>query len=131
MIAVDTSALISVLLNEPSAPQCSRVLEAPDTRFVISAGTFLEVQIVASGKNCRAGLDKLLNLLPFEIIDLTTARAELAAEAYRAYGRNFHRAALNFGDCFSYATAKEFGCPLLFVGNDFVQTDVRSALPPA
>ncbi|WP_164000931.1 type II toxin-antitoxin system VapC family toxin, partial [Rhizobium leguminosarum] len=39
-----------------------------------------------------------------------------------------HPASLNFGDCFAYEVAREHGCRLLFVGDDFVMTDVESAL---
>ena len=45
-------------------------------------------------------------------------------------GRGFHPAGLNFGDCFAYALAEEQNCPLLFIGNDFSKTDIRSALTP-
>ena len=128
MIAVDTSALIAVVGNEPMARRCSAVLEIPTEQFILSAGTLLEVQIVAARKGCRSGLDELLALLPFRIIDLTAARADLAASAYRQFGKGFHPAALNFGDCFSYATAREFDCPLLFIGEDFARTDIRGAL---
>ncbi len=131
MIALDTSAIIAILLNEPMAAPCIAVLEAPNEQFVISAGTLLEVQIVAARKDCRPGLDELFRQLPFEIVDVTSARAESAAEAFRRFGKGFHPASLNFGDCFAYATAKEFDCPLLYVGNDFAQTDVRTALVPS
>ena len=47
--------------------------------------------------------------------------------AYRRFGKGHHRAALNFGDCFSYATARLAGRPLLFVGDDFTQTDIDTA----
>jgi len=36
-------------------------------------------------------------------------------------------AKLNFGDCLSYAAATHLGQPLLFVGQDFVATDIRPA----
>jgi len=51
-----------------------------------------------------------------------------AAEAYGHWGKGFHEAALNYGDCFSYVVAKANDCPLLYVGDDFAQTDIRSAL---
>jgi ribonuclease VapC len=39
-----------------------------------------------------------------------------------------HPAGLNFGDCFAYALARQLGCPLLFVGEDFARTDVVAAV---
>ncbi|HEY7855065.1 MAG TPA: type II toxin-antitoxin system VapC family toxin [Terriglobales bacterium] len=44
------------------------------------------------------------------------------------WGRGFHPAALNFGDCFAYDTAKIQDCALLYVGDGFRRTDVASAL---
>ena len=43
-------------------------------------------------------------------------------------GRGVHPAALNYGDCFAYEVAKQNDCPLLFIGDDFAKTDLRSAL---
>ena len=63
-----------------------------------------------------------------QIIDVTPEVARAAAEAYARWGKSFHDADLNYGDCFSYVTAKANDCPLLYVGNDFARTDVRSAL---
>ena len=51
-----------------------------------------------------------------------------AAVAYRDYGKGWHAARLNFGDCFAYATANEHSCPLLYVGQDFSKTDIATAL---
>ena len=35
-----------------------------------------------------------------------------------------HAAALNFGDCITYAVASLAGQPLLYVGEDFSKTDL-------
>jgi ribonuclease VapC len=53
---------------------------------------------------------------------------ELARDAYRRYGKGYHRAALNFGDCCAYALAAASGEPLLFKGDDFTHTDIRKVL---
>ncbi len=50
--------------------------------------------------------------------------ADAAIRAWRRFGKGRHPAALNFGDCFSYALAATHGVPLLCVGNDFKQTDL-------
>ncbi|MBU1316774.1 MAG: type II toxin-antitoxin system VapC family toxin [Alphaproteobacteria bacterium] len=127
MIVVDTSALIAVVNNEAMASLCSDVLVA-ESEALICAGTLTEALIVARRKKVLPGLTKLLGQLPLSVIDLDEIRAERAAAAYALWGKGFHTAALNFGDCFAYATAKEFDCPLLYVSNDFAQTDVRAAL---
>jgi ribonuclease VapC len=128
VIALDTSALIAIIKNEATAKACAAVLEIPNSRLVLSAGTLLELKIVALQKNCTDELSRLIASLNVEIIDLTASRAEFAAAAYQRFGKGIHPASLNFGDCFSYATAKEFDCPLLYVGDDFARTDVSSAL---
>jgi ribonuclease VapC len=67
------------------------------------------------------------NLRP-EFITVTATTAQRIGLAYSKWGRGNHPAALNFGDCFAYDTAKEHNCPLLFIGDDFSKTDILSAL---
>jgi ribonuclease VapC len=64
----------------------------------------------------------------FEVAPVTGATARLAGEAYGRWGKGIHPAGLNYGDCFSYALAKERDWPLLFIGDDFSRTDILSAL---
>jgi ribonuclease VapC len=73
-------------------------------------------------------LEAFLEALDAETIPVDSRQAALAIEAFRAYGKGRHPAGLNIGDCFSYALAKALDEPLLFKGNDFGQTDLRSAL---
>ena len=54
--------------------------------------------------------------------------ARRISEAYARWGKGVHPAGLNYGDCFAYEVASERGCPLLFVGDDFSRTDLRSVL---
>ena len=64
-----------------------------------------------------------------EIVAVTPEHARIARAAYRDFGKGSgHAARLNFGDCFAYALAVERSEPLLFKGDDFTHTDVRSAL---
>ncbi|MDE1157695.1 MAG: type II toxin-antitoxin system VapC family toxin [Neorhizobium sp.] len=127
MIVVDTSALIAIIKREPMARVLAEALLSADS-VVISAGTVVEARVVATRGGRIADLDEVLKAIISEIIPVTGERARLISDAYRSWGKGFHAAALNFGDCFSYATAKELGCPLLFVGHDFQQTDVRPAM---
>lgn len=74
--------------------------------------------------------DDFLGELSVIIAPVTAEQARLAREAYRRFGRGSgHPARLNFGDCFAYALAKVLDDPLLFIGNDFIHTDIRPALP--
>jgi ribonuclease VapC len=60
---------------------------------------------------------------------VTEAQVEIARDAYRRFGKGSgHPARLNYGDCFVYALARLRDEPPLFVGNDFSQTDIASAL---
>lgn len=127
MIAVDTSALIAILLDEPQAESCIEALET-ETDLIISAGTVAEALIVAARLDVLAGMTDIVQRLGFEIIPLTLARAQSVAEAYERWDKGIHPAALNLGDCFSYEIAKEFSCRLLCVGCDFARTDVEGVL---
>ena len=127
MIAVDTSALMAIVLNESEADVCAAALEAED-RLLISAGTVAEALIVAARRNVGEEIGRLIDGLGFEIVSVTPASARRIAEAYERWGKGVHPASLNFGDCFAYEVAKEHGCRLLFVGEDFARTDVERVL---
>lgn len=127
MIAVDTSALLAILLNEPRADNCDEALKA-DGRILMSAGTLTEALIVAGGRGVGEELLQLVDRLGFEIVPVDAAVARRAAAAHARWGRGAKTAGLNFGDCFAYDVAKENRCPLLYVGRDFAKTDVKSAL---
>lgn len=127
MIAVDTSALMAIVLNEPEADACVAALEAEEN-LLISAGTVAEALIVAARRNVGEEMERLIEGLGFEVVSVTPASARRIAHAYGSWGKGMHPAALNFGDCFAYEVAKEHGCFLLYVGEDFARTDVAGAL---
>ena len=127
MIAVDTSALMAIVLNEPEAEACIAALEAEDD-VLISAGTVAEALIVAARRNVGAEMASIIDGLGFEFVTVTPAAARRIAEAYGRWGKGLSPAGLNFGDCFAYEVAKEHACRLLYVGDDFSKTDVESAL---
>lgn len=74
-------------------------------------------------------LDDLLRDVEISVEPVTLNQARIAREAYRDFGKGWHRAGLNFGDCFAYALAKVTGEPLLFKGDDFCHTDVEGIVP--
>lgn len=127
MIAVDTSALMAIILNEPEAGACIRAIEVEDD-LVISAGTVAEALIVAARRNVGEEMARLIDGLGFEIVSVTPASARRIATAYENWGKGIHPAALNFGDCFAYELAREQACRLLYVGADFSKTDIEGAL---
>lgn len=127
MIVVDTSALLAIALNEPQADACARVLESEE-EVLVSAGTLAELLIVAGQRNLGAAASRLIARFGLTVVPVTATSATHIGNAYTAWGKGNHPAALNLGDCFAYVVAREYGCPLLYVGNDFAKTDVTSAL---
>lgn len=124
---MDTSALMAIVLGESGADGCMDAIAA-ETDILISAGTVAEALVVADRRNVGAIMASLIDGLGFEIVTVTAASARQIAAAYGRWGKGVHPAGLNFGDCFSYALAREHSCPLLFVGDDFAKTDLESVL---
>jgi len=73
-------------------------------------------------------MGQLIDRLGFHVVTVTSASAGRVAKARRNRGRGLHPAGPNFGDCFAYEVAKEYGCRLLSVGKDFFRTDIEPAL---
>lgn len=128
---IDTSALIAVLRDEPEADRVRRALSSA-TDVSLSAATYLEASIVVDANRdpvLTRRFDDLLQEIGADIVAVTKEQVLVARAAYRDFGKGSgHAARLNFGDCFSYALAKESGEPILFVGNDFDQTDLVPVL---
>ncbi|HXM59494.1 MAG TPA: type II toxin-antitoxin system VapC family toxin [Terriglobales bacterium] len=127
---LDTSALIAILRFEAEASEFARIIErAAQPR--ISAVNYVETAAVIDGSRdpiASRRFDELIEAAQIAIEPVTEAQARIARQAYRDFGKTSgHPAKLNFGDCFSYALAKSKGEPLLFKGQDFSRTDVRSA----
>lgn len=124
---MDTSAVVSVALGEPSADRITRLL-LDDHLPKLSAATLLEINAVLMRRlrpEDQRRVEQLMGLWGIEVVAFDAEQARVAAEAYRDYGRGSgHPATLNFGDCFSYALARVSGEPLLYVGDDFVRTDI-------
>lgn len=118
---------MAILRDEPAASACSAALETND-RLLMSSATVAEALIVADRRGLGAQMRTLIDGLGLEIVDVTTAVARDVADAYERWGKGVHPAALNFGDCFAYALALDRRCPLLYVGDDFVKTDIIGAL---
>lgn len=126
MIVVDTSAIIAVVGAEPMGEACGRLLL--ENELLMSAATLTECLIVGARPEFAGQVRPFLRDMGLRIIEIDEALARQAGEAYRRWGKGFHPARLNYGDCFSYALAKAYDCPLLYVGDDFAKTDVISAL---
>ncbi|HEX7321993.1 MAG TPA: type II toxin-antitoxin system VapC family toxin [Mycobacterium sp.] len=132
MIA-DTSAIIAVLKGEDDAAVYARAIADADPRK-LSAASYLECGVVLDSQRdpvISRALDEFIEEAGFVVESVTERQARLARRAYADFGKGSgHPAGLNFGDCLSYALAIDLREPLLFKGDDFGHTDVRSALDP-
>lgn len=130
MIVVDTSAVVAMAFGEPEREEFVDVIQRTD-RALVSTVSVVEARMVVHGRRGQRAvvlLDDLLRLPAFELVAPGIAEMDAAYAAFVAFGKGSgHPAGLNFGDVFSYALAKVRGLPLLYKGNDFALTDVRSA----
>ncbi len=128
---VDSSAIIAILKPEPEGKSFRECILNATGKVAISAANYLECAVVIDGMRDQAlseQLDVLLHDFGVVVAPVTEEHARIARQAYVKFGKGSgHPAQLNFGDCFSYALAKESETPLLFKGNDFSHTDLESA----
>ena len=131
MIVVDASALVAIGRREPDWIEFLQILEVTD-RAVLSAINYVEAGIVLTQRGdsfTPVNFNALLSDLRIEVRE-DVGLADVALAAYLRFGKGFHPARLNLGDCFAYALAKQLDVPLLYRGDDFAMTDIRSALQP-
>lgn len=130
MIVMDSSAVVAILIGEPDQEKFVDIIGKSALCFM-SAANLLETRIVLFNRKRDAAthiLDAFIVDAGAEIIAVTRQTSDIAFEAFLRYGKGQGSGAgLNYGDCFSYALAKEMDLPLLFKGNDFAQTDITAA----
>ena len=117
---------MAVLLDEPAAREVVRMLDASDDN-VMSSASLVEATIVAEARLGAAGsglVQRFIREAAVTIVPVTADTALDAIDGWRTYGKGRHPAALNFGDCFTYALAKRSGSRILSTGSDFAQTDM-------
>ena len=128
-MTLDSSALVAVLFAEPGyLDLVDRMLEADQVR--VGAPTLVEAGLVLAGRRrspAAGEIEGLVRELSMTVVPFGETEYRVALDAFARFGRGRHRAALNFGDCLSYATAAVAGDTLLFVGDDFTHTDIRPA----
>ena len=131
MIAIDSSAVISILRGESDGGQFADAITDADAACM-SAVSLQESSMVLAGRTGDAvlwlPLDELIRDMNLEIVAHDADLARVAREAFLRFGKGRHRARLNFGDCASYALAKTRDVPLLFKGSDFARTDIVPAI---
>ena len=124
-LVVDSSAVMAIVLAEPDAERLAERLAACD-QAIMSAVTLVETTIVAEARLGAVGttlVQRVVREADIRTVDVTAETALDALDGWRAYGKGRHRAALNLGDCFTYALARRRRAPILCVGDDFIHTD--------
>ena len=128
MIVVDTSAIITIDKREPSHQLVSARILSWKQRFIPATAVVEATMVLTRGNpNPKAVLENYMSALGLMVMPIDEAIAAAAQDAFLRFGKGRHPSRLNVCDCFSYATAKVLDAPLLFVGNDFAQTDIRAA----
>jgi ribonuclease VapC len=125
MIAIDTSVIVAMALREPEAESFQALVGRQAA--VIGWPTLLETRMVLTGKgfaNAAAIVDQLVRLPNVTPLAFEEKHYRAAEHAFDRFGKGRHPAALNIGDCFSYAVAAIAKAPLLFKGSDFGRTDL-------
>lgn len=125
-MVLDSSALVAILMKADGHKDLLRKVLGAEIN-VMGFPTLLETTMVLSSKlgyDARPKVTDLLKELQCELIPFGERHFSAAIGAFLRYGRGRHPAALNFGDCMSYAVAEIAEMPLLFVGDDFSQTDL-------
>jgi ribonuclease VapC len=126
-MVIDTSAILAILFGEPEAEVFIRAI-ADDQKRLVSAFTVLEASVVLMVRKGAAAvceLDLFLHSAGMTVVSFDPDQARIARSAYETFGKGRHPAALNLGDCCSYALAHSSGEALLFKGNDFSKSDIR------
>ena len=127
-MVIDTSAVLAILKNEPERRSFNEAIEAAERRS-LSAASFVESSIIIESRYGADGmrdLDLFIAKAQIELIAVDVEQAHLARQAFRLFGKGRHPAALNFGDCFSYALARSLAGALLYKGADFGKCDIES-----
>jgi ribonuclease VapC len=125
-LVVDTSAAVAILTSEPEAGDLIERLSSA-TSLLMSTATLLELSIVMEARLGPAGqgvVERFIRDSEIELVPVDRHHVDRALEGWRRFGKGRHKAALNFGDCFSYALSIATGKPLLYIGDDFSLTDV-------
>jgi ribonuclease VapC len=128
-MVIDSSALVALLLKE-TGYEATLAKIADSAIAVIGAPTLLESAMVLSARtrqDARFALMSSLRQLRVQVVPFSEEHYDAAIDAFLRYGKGHHPAALNFGDCMSYAVAAVSGLPLLFAGEDFARTDIIAA----
>ena len=129
-MTLDSSAVVAMLLREEGHRRLAEAVGRAET-VAIGAPTLLETDMAMVGRFEQRGaalVEEFLEEHGVVVLSFDGRHRVAAKKAFARYGKGRHPAGLNYGDCMTYATARIAEHPLLFVGNDFAQTDIPAAL---
>jgi ribonuclease VapC len=126
-MVIDSSAIVAIFAAEPEHSAILTAIGNAPEKF-ISAVSLLETCIVLYARTrdaqIAADIIQFFETMSIEVVPFDAFHASLASQCFIQFGKGFHPAGLNFGDCASYALAQALEQPLLFKGNDFVKTPI-------
>jgi ribonuclease VapC len=128
-LILDSSAIIAVLLREPTRASVEDLL-AREPSPGVGAPTVVETGVVLvarAGVTARTTLARFLLETGSTVIPFGDTHWPVALDAFDRFGKGRHPAALNFGDCMTYAIARLADEPLVCTGDDFAKTDLTLA----
>jgi ribonuclease VapC len=132
---VDASAMVAMLTDEIDGDALADCLATASLRHTSAIAVFEAVAALARKRSysideARAIVARFLDVSKISLASIGGVESEGALRAFERFGKGRHPASLNLGDCFAYGCAKALDTDLLFKGDDFLQTDIRAALPP-
>lgn len=131
-IFVDASAIVAMIAKEPEAGAFAEFLNNHPLRITSPLAVWEAARGVQSARavpltEAPGLVFDFIAAAELQIVAVEPADADLALDAHARFGKGVNPAALNFGDCFTYAVARRHDAALLFKGDDFTQTDIKDA----
>ena len=129
---IDASAVAAILLDEDDASDLYVRMRGQGRCMTSPLAVWEAVRAISRERDvtveeAHSAVERLLQIAAIEVAPVAPEVRHLAIEAHVRYGKGRHPAALNFGDCFAYACARQAGVPLLYKGDDFSRTDIEPA----
>lgn len=131
-VFVDSSALVAMLTREEDIEALSGKLVKFESALTSPIAIFESALAIARKSNstlieAQDDVSDFINSEKIAVVEISEDTSNLALIAFDRFGKGRHKAALNMGDCFSYACARQHHVPLLFKGDDFIHTDIHIA----
>jgi ribonuclease VapC len=133
---IDASAIVAILNGEPEASELAAAIgdaRAPYTSpiAIYEATVALMRENQWTSEEAGAVVREFMDAASVKVVMISESIATSAVRAFEQFGKGRHPAQLNMGDCFAYATARAYRAAILYKGNDFTHTDLKSALDEA